>query len=188
MLNLRSLLRLGFLACFAASLTLAARASGFSAAEPVLITSAGQSADALILKTLFTRAGLKPAVSSLAKPEELKDVKTLVIAIGGSSKGLGAAGIDANKERARVASLLAAAKSAGIPVVGLHVGGAAKRGELSDEFFTQVAGASSYLVVLKDGDEDGFMAKAAANAKVELRYIEKLAGLMPVIKEIFGKQ
>ena len=186
-MNTRVFLGFGLLSTVLAAVALAAAPAKFTAAEPVLITSAGQSADVLILKTLFTRSGMSPKVNALAKPEELQGIKTLVVAIGGSAKGLGAAGIDGPKEHARLAALLAKAKAAGIPVFGLHIGGQAKRGDLSDEFFTQVAGAAAYLVVVKEGDADGFMTTTAAKAKVNIQFVDKLAAVGGAIKEIFGK-
>jgi hypothetical protein len=186
-MNCRTFLTVGLLGCLVAAVSSAAPAAKFSGTEPVLITSAGQSADVLILKTLFTRSGLAPKVNALAKADDLAGIKTLVVAIGGSAKGLGAAGIDAPKERARIAALLAKAKAAGIPVLGMHIGGQSKRGELSDEFFTQVASAAAFLVIVKEGDADGFMAGAAAKAKVGHVYVEKLTAVSGAIKEIFGK-
>ena len=94
-----------------------------SASEPVLLTSAGQSADVQILKTLFDRSKVTAKTLPLAKPSDLDGVKTLVIAVGGSSKGLGAAGIDAAKETARLKSLLAKARELKIPVLAMHIGG-----------------------------------------------------------------
>ena len=51
------------------------------------------------------------------------DCKTLILAVGGSSKGLGAAGIDADQELARTDALISAAKEKGIIVLALHTGG-----------------------------------------------------------------
>jgi hypothetical protein len=159
----------------------------FVAAEPVLLTSAGQSADVMILKTLFDRCKVSAKVNALAKPEDLQGAKTLVITIGGSAKGLGAAGIDANKEHARIAALLTKAKAAGIPVVGMHIGGQAKRGDLSDDLFMQVAVGSACVVAVKEGDADGFMTRTAAKAKVEIQFVERLTAVVGAIKEMFGK-
>ena len=69
---------------------------------PILLTSAGQSADSDIIKTLCTKANISVELANQATAENLDGVKTLLISVGGSSKGLGAAGIDADQEIARV--------------------------------------------------------------------------------------
>jgi hypothetical protein len=179
------------LSCLALGLGLAATARAeikLSATEPVLLTSAGQSADVQILKTLFDRSKVTAKTLPLAKPADLEGVKTLVVAVGGSSKGLGAAGIDAEKETARLKSLLARARELKIAVVAMHIGGESKRGDLSDNLFSLVAAASAQIVVVKDGDKDGFLAKTAAANKVPLETVEKLVSVLAPIKTIFGKQ
>jgi hypothetical protein len=184
-------LRRTFLPCLLSiglGLTATARAEiKLSASEPALLTSAGQSADVQILKTLFDRSKVAAKTLPLAKPADLDGVKTLVVAVGGSSKGLGAAGIDAEKEKARVKSLLARARELKIPVLAMHIGGEAKRGDLSDGLFSLVAETAAQVVVVKDGDKDGFLGKAAAANKVPLHSVEKLAAVMEPIKTIFGK-
>ena len=173
-------LGLGFVATARAEIKLAA-------SEPALITSAGQSADVQILKTLFDRSKVTAKTLPLAKPSDLDGVKTLVIAVGGSSKGLGAAGIDAAKETARLKSLLAKARELKIPVLAMHIGGESKRGDLSDGLFSLVAEASAQVVMIKDGDKDGFLSKTATANKVPLHTVEKLIAVMEPIKTIFGK-
>jgi hypothetical protein len=182
-----SFLRLSGLA-FALAFAASARAEiKLAAAEPVLITSAGQSADVQILKTLFDRSKVAGKTLPLAKPADLDGVKTLVVAVGGSSKGLGAAGIDAEKETARLKSVLARARELKIAVVALHIGGESKRGDLSDGLFALVAAGSAQIVIVQDGDKDGFLSKTAATNKVPLESVEKLVGVIAPIKKIFGK-
>ena len=78
--------------------------SAFSAEEPVLITSAGQSADVLMIKILSDKAGISYKFEKTASTEVLDSVKSVIIVTGGSSKGLGAAAIDKAEELKRVAS------------------------------------------------------------------------------------
>ncbi|MDR7520257.1 MAG: DUF6305 family protein [Armatimonadota bacterium] len=105
----------------------ASAAPAFVADPPVLLTSAGQSADFQIVKILFDRLKVPATAKALAGPEDLANARTLVVAIGGSTKGLGAAGIDADGELARVQTLLARAREAKLKVLALHIGGAARR-------------------------------------------------------------
>jgi hypothetical protein len=160
---------------------------GFSAGEPVLLTSAGQSADSQIVKVLLERNKIAMKLVPLAGPEDLEGFKTLVIAVGGSSKGLGAAGIDADKELARVQKILDKAKAAGIPVLTMHVGGISKRGELSDRFISQVIPASAFLMAIKEGDQDGFLTQTAAKGRIPAQFVDRISELQAPLKTIFGK-
>jgi hypothetical protein len=160
-------------------------APAFVADPPVLLTSAGQSADFQIVKILFDRLKVPATAKALAKPEDLKDAKTLVVAIGGSTKGLGAAGIDADEEAVRVQALLARAKEARLKVLALHIGGAARRGELSDRFIAAVLPKSDHIVVVSEGNTDGLFTRLAGQAKISLETADRLTDVEAVLRRIF---
>ncbi len=155
--------------------------------EPVLLTSAGQSADVKITKLLLTRAGVKFNLVELAELKDLENVKSLVIVAGGSSKGLGAANIDSEKELKRVKGLIAKAEKDNTKILTLHIGGKSRRGKLSDPFCETAANGAGFLIVAKAGNADGFFTKIAKANKVEIREIKNSVEAVPVLKEIFGK-
>lgn len=128
---------------------------------PVIITSAGQSPDGLVLKVLLTDKQRGPLAEHkpLAKPEDIANAKTLIVAVGVSSKGLGSAGVNIDQEIARVKSVLEAAKKNGIYVILVHMGGTARRGAKSDEMAQLVAGYAHKIIVLATGNQDGFYTK-----------------------------
>jgi len=159
----------------------------FSAKEPALLTTAGQSADLNMAKVLLDRNKVALKVAPLAGADDLKDVGSLIIVIGGSTKGLGAAGINTDKEMARVEQLMAKAAAQKIPIIGMHIGGKARRGELSDKFIDLVAPKTAFLMVVKEGDSDGYFTKIAASQKINARIVEKLVDLQEPIKVIYGK-
>lgn len=64
--------------------------------SPILLTSGGQSADYQMINTVMEKAGMEATMNNLATSADLDGIETLVVVIGGSSKGLGAAGIDEN--------------------------------------------------------------------------------------------
>ncbi len=175
--------------CVAVPAGLAAPAAGapaFTADPPVLLTSAGQSADLQIVKILLERLRLPDvATKPLARVEDVRDIRTLVVAVGGSSKGLGAAGIDADQEMARVAALLVRAQEAGVKVLTLHVGGNARRGELSDRFIAAVVPRSGHVIVASDGNADGLFTRLATQHRVTLESVERLSDVEPVLRRIF---
>ncbi|MCX6144867.1 MAG: DUF6305 family protein [Ignavibacteriales bacterium] len=155
--------------------------------QPVLITSAGQSADVTIAGMLFKRANIQAKAIALAKTTDLDGVKTLVVVAGFSSKGLGAAGISREQELTRVKSLLAAAQEKKLKVVTLHIGGKARRGNQSDDFNKMAAEASSYLLVVKQGDEDQFFSKIAAEKKIPIDLVDKIADAVRPVGNAFAK-
>lgn len=164
-----------------------AQEAKFSAQEPALITTAGQSADLNMVKVIFERSKVALKTAPLAGPDDLKDMKSLVIVIGGSTKGLGAAGIDAEKEMKRVEQLMTAAADRKIPIIGMHIGGKARRGELSDKFIDLVVPKVSFLMLIKEGDSDGYFSKMMASRKMNARVAEKLTELQEPIKALYGK-
>jgi hypothetical protein len=178
----------------AATLILLAAASTFLLSQskpkfeqPALITSAGQSADVTIAGTLFKRANVQAKAVPLAKADDLEGVKTLVVVAGFSSKGLGAAGISREQELARVQSILQAAKEKKLKIMTLHIGGKARRGNQSDDFNKMAAEASSYLLVVKQGDEDQFFSKIAAEKKIAIDLVGKIVEAVQPVAKAFGK-
>ncbi len=147
------------------------------ASQPALLTSVGQSADVEMVKVLMTRAKLQFTLDGQIKADKLKatGAKTLVLAIGGSSKGLGAAGISAEAEIDRAKAVIAEAKKLGMKVIGLHVGGEARRGELSDKFIVAAVASCDYVIVVSEGDKDGLFEKLCG-ARIPLDKVEKISG------------
>jgi hypothetical protein len=156
--------------------------------EPVLLTSAGQSADVTITKILLTRAGVTFNLVELAEAKDLENVKTLIIVAGGSSKGLGAANIDKDKELERIGNLIEKAKKDNIKILTMHIGGATRRGKLSDPFCEASGNAANFLIVVNTGNEDGLFTKIAETNKIEIREIKNSPEAIPVLQEIFEKK
>jgi hypothetical protein len=167
----------------AAGLPLAAQTPLFE--QPVLITSAGQSADVQIASVQARKAGLQTVLVKAAGPKDLAQVKSLVLVLGASLKGLGAAGLDTAKERARVDILMAEAKAKGIPVLLLHLGGEARRGDLTDQMAAAYMPAARMAIIVKSGNKDGLFTRLSKDNNVPLREIEKTLDLVEPLKQAF---
>jgi hypothetical protein len=159
----------------------------FAAQEPVLITSAGQSADTQMVKLLVDRNKIAHQFNPLTGGEDLQNIKSLIIVIGGSTKGMGAAGIDAEKEASRIQKLLGKAKDLKIPVIGMHIGGKARRGDLSDRFIKMVVPQASYLIVVKEGDVDEIFSKDASKNSIPIVLVNKISEAQEPLKALYGK-
>jgi hypothetical protein len=153
--------------------------------QPILITSAGQSADVTLAGSLCKKAGLEAKVIPAATVADLKGFKTLMIVAGFSSKGLGAAGTSREQELERVKKLIAASREAKLPILTLHIGGKARRGSQSDDFNKLAAEAGHSLIVVKQGNEDGFFTKIAGERRTKITVVDKIAGVVAPLGEAF---
>lgn len=153
----------------------------FAAGASVAVTSVGQSPDAMMVRVLLKKAGVDCYYEAMMKPQDLeKSLKALIAVVGGSMKGLGAAGIDKEQERDRVKSLLDSARSKGIKVLVMHVGGKSRRGELTDFLAASAIPKADAVIVVKGGNDDGLMTKLAPKGVklTEAESIQAVAGPM----------
>lgn len=154
------------------------------AGQPAFLTSVGQSADVQMVKTLLTRAGIEFEFNSTVKADELSG-ETLILAVGGSSKGLGAAGIKAEDELIRAAELVKKAESANMTIICVHVGGEVRRGELSDKFINEVVPQSHYIIVVEEGNKDGLFTKIAEGGSIPMDSVKKITAVIDPLKSAF---
>ena len=154
---------------------------------PVLLTSVGQSADGDIVATHCKKIKLDVYQNNTIKAEELTNkYKTIILAVGGSNKGLGAAGIDADQELARTDALIKKAKELGITIIAMHVGGADRRGTLSDSFIKPAFAAADIAIIVESGDADNLMRGILAANHTPTAYVAKSSGARDVLKSLFG--
>ena len=168
---------------------------------PVLVTSCGQSIGPTTIKVVLQRLRLAYEIDPLATPETLQakakagtPYKSLIITMGASLKGMGAAGIEIDDELARAAALIAEAKKQGIKVIGAHIEGMKRRsqgaaaGDTTDEqSIDAVAPHSAILLVLKDGNSDGRFTVISEAKKIPLVEFEKTVDLIPALEKLFTK-
>ncbi len=153
--------------------------------QPILISSAGQSADMKLVGMLAKKQELDAKAVNMATVADLEGIKTLIFVPGFSSKGLGAAGVSQKDETDRVAKLVDAAKEKGIPIVTVHIGGMARRKGQSDSFNKLVAEASKTIIIVKQGDEDGFFTDIAKAKEIPLESVDKIADVAEPLGKLF---
>ncbi len=153
--------------------------------QPILISSAGQSADVKLVKMLAQRQDLDANTVLMATASDLEGVKTLLIVPGFSSKGLGAAGISQKEEYERVEALIKAANDRNISIVLMHIGGNARRKGQSDAFNTLVADNSKEMIVVKQGDEDGFFTELSKKNDIPLTLVDKIIDTAEPMAQLF---
>ncbi len=153
--------------------------------QPLLITSAGQSAEVQLASVLAKRAGLKYTLAKTATSEDLAGQKTVALVLGASLKGLGAAGLDTSQEKERVKTLISAAAEQGIPLLCLHLGGEARRGTLSDEFIQEFLPYAKMVIAVKSGNQDKLFTKICKEKDILLVEVEKTVHALEPLKNAF---
>jgi len=154
--------------------------------QPVLITSAGQSAGVTMMKVLATRAKLQFTLDPLARVDLLSGgFKSIIIVVGASSKGLGAAGIDIQQETQRVTELLNKAKEMGIKIVVAHIEGQSRRGKTSDQLNELVVPFADLVIVTKAGNEDSFFTNLCESQQKKLIVVDSTSAVQSVLEQYF---
>jgi Domain of unknown function (DUF6305) len=176
----------GVLALVFACLSSAAAQEKPKAASPVLVTSIGQSLDAFQIQLVVRRAGIAFRYDARAETDMLAEAKTLFLAVGASLKGFGEAGITIKDELARTAHLLDEAKSRGLYIVVLHVGGQERRDALSNQLIELAAPRAHRLIIREDSDADGMFAGIAKTGNIPLTTIDNVIDLRPLLQQMFA--
>jgi len=164
------------------------RAAGADAkfAKPGLLTSVGQSSDVAVVKALLNiKLKLGLDVKPTAQAADLEGVKTLVMVLGTSAKGMGAAGLNMDKEIERAKALVKAAKEKGIPILSLHVGGEGRRGKTTDDPLQVVLPESAQVVVVASGNKDKMFNTLGDKNKVPVTEVANLAAAGDAVKRLF---
>jgi hypothetical protein len=181
--------------------TLASEGEEVKAEVPILVTSCGQSIGPTTIAVVLKKLGLSYDKNELATPETLQTkakagtpYKSLIITMGASLKGMGAAGIEIEDELARAAALIAEARKEGIKIIGAHIEGLKRRaqgaaaGDTTDEqSIDAVAPNSALLLVLKEGNADGRFTVISQAKKIPLIEFEKTLDLIPTLEKLFSK-
>ena len=148
-------------------LTLAIAAA--AQAGEVALTSVGQSSDAMMVRVLMKSLKMAPDYDAVMKPEALSGQKVLIAVVGGSSKGLGAAGINKEDEVKRANALIKAAKQKKMKVLVMHIGGEGRRGTLSDLFITETVPQGDMLILVDGANKDGLFDKLTKSKNIPVK-------------------
>ena len=155
--------------------------------QPVFVTSFGQSTDAAMLDTVMKRIGVEYVYNATANAEAVRGYKTVIIAVGASTKGLGAAGISEAEETERAKAIMQAIAETGAQVICCHIGGSARRGALSDLFADMVMEKASYIVLKEDANFDYKFTKYAEEHNLPISLIYATKDALTVFTDVFGK-
>jgi hypothetical protein len=158
---------------------------------PVIQVAPGYAPEIEIIKIIARRVNLQLTSKIDATDKDLekdgkKAFETLIIVIGGSGKGLGAAGVSLDDEVARAAALIAKAKKLGMFIIGIHSGGADRRGPNTEALLPVELPFLNYLIIRADGNADGVFTKAAKDYKYPISVVENTMDLQGLFKKAFN--
>jgi len=157
--------------------------------QPVIVTSAGQSPGALQLTVVAKMAKIEHTFEKLLDADqfEAETYKTLIIVVGASGKGLGAAGIEIDAEFQRVVLLAQKAKEHGTKIILGNLEGESRRGTSSDEILLALAPYADALFAKVDANQDNLFTKISEERSIPLKLFEKTVDLVVVLNEFFVK-
>jgi len=171
------------------------------AQPPVLLTSCGQSPGPAMIKVFLQKLNIEFELNPLATAANLQQKKaagqpygSVIIVIGASLKGMGAAGISIDDEIKRITQLIEEAKKEGITVIGAHIEGMKRRsqgasaGDTTDEQSIDAVAPNCHLLLInKDGNSDGRFTAIAKAKNIPMIEIEKNVDLMTELARIYGR-
>lgn len=160
---------------------------GSAWAGDVALTSVGQSPDATMVKVVLKKLKLPVKVNKQLTADKLGSPKVLIAVVGGSSKGLGAAGVDKNEEKKRAEQLLSAARKKGVKVLVMHIGGSNRRGALSDSFIKAAAPFADRIIVVKGGNKDQVFNKCLKDSSVKIMEASSIRGTQAPLGEVLSE-
>lgn len=114
--------------------------------------------------------------------------KTVIFAIGASLKGMGASGLTVDTEVNRLKTIIDHCNKKGIFIIAVHVGGPSKRGAPgsdNERMIDAVAPYADYLIVTKDGNQDGRFTAIANDRGIFLTEVEYALDLVDIFKQVF---
>lgn len=167
--------------------------------KKLYLTSIGQS-DIDVARNLLSAVGLKETTQEEAGDFETKDLLAaseveqggvVFVVVGASTKGLGGAGTDINKETTRANEFATAASEGKLTIISLHLGKQARRGDLSDGIIEIVEKASAVMLISDDGkgtggNYDGFMGNIAKENNIPAYCYSKATGMVAPLKYMLG--
>lgn len=167
--------------------TLDAKYKGLAKDKKIYVTTVGQADVQAIDSYLFDldlEEGKDYTLKNFLVASEVEEGAVVLMAIGASKKGLGAAGTDLNAEKERANAF--AAKE-GITLIVFHLGGEGRRGETSDPIIDIIAPKANLLLVYEEGNKDGKFNTIAKNNNIDLYLYSSLLTVESAFNVLFDK-
>ncbi|MGM0548587.1 MAG: DUF6305 family protein [Bacillota bacterium] len=159
--------------------------------EPVVVTTCGQSPGALMVKMIAQQVGINAEQKDLLTAEGLKgnDYKTLIVTMGTSGKGMGAAGTNMKQEAKRINNLIKVAQENGIQILGAHIEGMSRRADENDAKSIEIVMPQSDALIIKEAsNQDDFFSKKSEELNIPAIFFDKNNEMGKAFQELFDIQ
>ncbi len=156
--------------------------------KKLYLTTAGQ-ADLEIVANIIIGAGLEEASftsKALLEASEVEKNSAVILVVGASGKGLGAAGTDVNREVGRAQAFGAKQTNGEITLVVVHVGGVGRTGAQSNPIIEAALPLAKIALVVDTKTENQVFTNAVGDSSVELMFFSKPTALVTPFKELLG--
>lgn len=144
------------------------------AKEYALITSAGQSTDAYIVKDIANTLLIHNYFMPQASSDDLKGINTVIFVVGHSPFGKKLHGLDNEGEKKRITQILEASKKDNITVLTIYIGVKKHREKEVDEMLSLICPYTDYLISTKEADYDNFLSEIASKNKIPISLVSKV--------------
>lgn len=155
-------------------------------AAEVALTSIGQSSDAMMVRVLMKSLGISSDYDAVMKPDALTGQKVLIAVVGGSSKGLGAAGINKDDEIKRSDAVFKAAQGKKMNIIVMHVGGEGRRGALTDLFINSSVPYANTLILVDGANKDGIFDKLTKPKNIPVKTAANVSAAKEPLKAVLA--
>lgn len=155
--------------------------------EPILITSVGQSIDALIIKTIFDDMGVRADFQPLFQADGVEHYGQIVISSGISYKGIAAAGTTLESEVERAKAIVEAAQAQSVPLILMYLGGFIQGDANSQKLLDILTPHVDVIIVYRDsrGPLDYFT-NLAEEQRIPLFFLADMGNLCEEVTLIFS--
>ena len=140
--------------------------------EPLMITSAGQSTDIYVVKDIANKLMIDNYFMPLARPEQINDVKSVVIVIGYSEVGIRLNDMNFEEEINRVAALVKDVKDKNISLVTIYLRGSGMLSSENKELLNLVIDYTDYLIVTEENGDNTYFDQLAARAGIPITIVD----------------
>jgi hypothetical protein len=155
--------------------------------EPVLITSLGQNPDGLMVRVVLSKIGIENDYLELASDADLNHrYHSVVMAVGVSYKGMGAAGLNYNDEINRTRKLVCEAVKKDCPIILAYFGENPGREKRTHQLIKLVAPRSDYIIAKRNETNDKYFTEISRDNKITLLSVDNLAQLENIFKNIYN--
>lgn len=144
------------------------------AEEKTLITSAGQSTEAYIVKDVINQLKIKNKFSPQLAQLEDDEIKSMIMVVGYSEVNMKIQEKNYLQEYERVDQLIQQAKKQKLPLIGIYLSAGKRKDDETKKLLEKVSQDADYLIVVYDEKNEWNREKEIKNQDLPISVVKKL--------------